>query len=181
MPGNIYDAQTIREEWSGDEVAIRQVHQAAFPTSAESRLVDELRRAGRLTISLVAIADEQVVGHVAFSPVTLEGGDARALACPLGLAPLAVLPPWQKLGVGSALVKAGLEQCRRLSAGYVVVLGSPAYYGRFGFSPAANWNLSDDYQGGPAFQAIELVAGAIPPQGGRIRYAPEFALFESEN
>ncbi len=179
----------IRAEQPGDEPAIRRVQQAAFPTPAESQLVDDLRAAGRLTISLVAIIDEAIVGHIAFSPVTIEAAaietaaiDANSSASAtaptgLGLAPLAVTPDWQRAGIGTALGHAGMDSCRRLPAPFVVVLGSPVYYARFGFAAAARWKLLDEYQGGPAFQAIELVAGAIPTKGGLVRYAPEFAIF----
>ena len=179
----------IRAEQAGDEPAIRRVQQAAFPTPAESQLVDDLRAAGRLTISLVAIVDGEIVGHIAFSPVTIETAaietatiDANSSASAtaptgLGLAPLAVMPDWQRHGIGTALGHAGMSECRRLGVPYVVVLGSPIYYARFGFAAAARWNLLDEYQGGPAFQAIELIAGVIPAEGGLVRYAPEFAIF----
>jgi putative acetyltransferase len=71
----------------------------------------------------------------------------------------------------------GLAKCRRLGVGFVVVLGDPAYYSRFGFQPAARWNLSDEFEGGDAFQAIELMPGAIPIGGGLVKYAPEFSIF----
>src|SRR5688572_13289980 len=119
---------TIQAEQPGDETAIRAVHDAAFPGPLEGRLVDDLRRAGRLTISMVAVVDEQIVGHIAFSPVTVGDG-----AVGLGLAPLGVLPTMHGRGIGSALAEAGLARCRDLGTGFVVVLGSPAYYGRFGF------------------------------------------------
>lgn len=179
----------IRTEQPGDEPAIRRVQLAAFPTPAESQLVDELRAAGRLTISLVAIVEGEIVGHIAFSPVTIETTaietrtiDANSSASAtshagLGLAPLAVMPAWQRHGIGTALGHAGMDACRRLRAAFVVVLGSTIYYARFGFAAAARWNLLDEYQGGPAFQAIELIAGVIPAEGGLVRYAPEFAIF----
>lgn len=174
----------IRAELPGDEPAIRRVQQAAFPTPAESQLVDDLRRAGRLTISLVAILDNDVVGHIAFSPVTMEAASnghtnnsTAASAVGLGLAPLAVLPDHQRSGIGTALGHAGTAECRRLQVPFVVVLGSPVYYPRFGFSAAARWQLLDEYEGGPAFQALEFIAGAIPAGGGLVRYAPEFAIF----
>ena len=161
---------TLRDERAGDAMRIRQVHGSAFPTEAEATLVDALRRAGRLSLSLLAEVDGELVGHLALSPVT-GGASARGL----GLAPVAVLPAFQNRGVGSALIREALARCRRLDVGYVVVLGHPDYYGRFGFLPASTWNLSDEYGGGDAFQAIELAAGAIGAVGGRIQYAPEFA------
>lgn len=163
---------TVRLEEPGDIAAIATVHRAAFPTDLEARLVDALRDAGRLVVSVVAEADGQVVGHVAFSPVTVEGIDLGGV----GLAPLAVLPAWQRRGVGSALVPAGLAACRGLGARFVVVLGEPAYYGRFGFLRADALGLTNEYHPGPEFQVLALVAGGLPSPG-LVRYAPEFAAF----
>src|SRR5262245_38064758 len=117
----------IRPERAGDEAAIRAVHRSAFPADAEARLVDRLRANGKARVSLVAEADGLVVGHVLFSPVTVEG---RSTCVGLGLAPLAVAPDHQRRGVGSALVREGLAACRRQGCGFVVVLGHPAYYPR---------------------------------------------------
>lgn len=158
----------VRAECAGDAAAIARVVEAAFPGPAEARLVEALRGAGRLAVSLVAEVEGEVVGHIAFSPVCVAGaGDG------LGLAPLAVLPAHQRRGVGAALVRAGLAACA--AAGFVVVLGDPAYYARFGFAPASRWGLSDEYGGGEAFQAIELRSGAIPTGACLVRYADEFA------
>jgi putative acetyltransferase len=164
--------ENIRPEQPGDADAIRAVQEAAFPTPAEGALVDALRRSGRLTLSLVAVAHDQIVGHVAFSPITVTGREVGH-----GLAPLAVLPGRQRQGIGGRLVREGLEWCRKSGVPFVVVLGSPAYYGRFGFGPASRWRLSDEYGGGAAFQVIELCVGSIPPSGGLVKYAPEFAAF----
>jgi putative acetyltransferase len=160
----------IRPELVGDAAGIRLVLDAAFPGPAEGRLVDALRVSGRLWVSEVAEAGRAIVGHVAFTAVSVAGA-----ADGMGLAPLAVRPDFQRRGVGASLVRAGLETCRRAGAGFVVVVGEPAYYGRFGFTAAAGWGLSDEYGGGAAFQALELRPGAIPRGAGRVRYAPEFA------
>jgi putative acetyltransferase len=163
---------TVCPEQPDDIAGIRRVQEAAFPTAAEARLVDALRASGRLRLSLVAEMDGGIVGHIAFSPVRLDG----LPACPdgLGLAPLAVLPDFQGQGAGSRLVREGLAACARASCPYVVVLGAPAYYGRFGFAPASRWGLRDEFGGGDAFMAVELQAGGIPPGAGLVRYAPEF-------
>ena len=174
MIGMAPTTMTIRSEQPEDAAAIADVHRSAFPTPLEAQLVALLRDAGRLTVSLVALVDERIVGHIALSPVTI----GNATGC-LGLAPMAVLPPWQGQGIGSALVRAGLQLCREASIGSVVVLGEPGYYRRFGFEPAARWKLSDAYGGGEAFQAIELRSGAIPAGGGPVAYAEEFAIFET--
>jgi putative acetyltransferase len=150
--------------------AIHGVHTASFPTDLESRLVDLLRGADRLPVSLVAEVDGAVVGHIALSPVTAASG-----AVGVGLAPVAVTEPHRRRGIAAALVRAGLEACRADGFGWAVVMGEPAYYSRFGFRPAAEFGLSDEYGGGQAFQAIELVPGALPVGAGLVRYAPEFA------
>lgn len=163
---------SVRAEQPVDAEAIRRVHIAAFPTPLEAQLVDDLRAAGRLIVSRVAIVDDQIVGHIAFSPVTLGG-----VVVGLGLAPLAVIPQLHRRSIGSSLVRDGLQRCAATGTRMVVVLGSPVFYGRFGFKPAANWNLADEYQGGEAFQAVELIPGAIPVGGGLVQYAPEFSIF----
>ncbi len=162
---------SIRPEQPDDRAAIYAVHAAAFATPAEARIVDALRAAGRLAVSLVAETDGRIVGHIAFSPVTVAGA-----ADGLGLGPVAVLPAFQRRGIGSTLISEGLAECARIGVGFVVVLGEPAYYGRFGFMPAAGWGLFDEYNGGAAFQAVEPRPGAIPLRAGLVRYAPEFAL-----
>src|SRR6185295_5905953 len=123
--------------------------------------VDALRAAGRLTVSLVAEVDGRVVGHVAFSPVDVPSSRAGE-----GLAPLAVAEDFRRQGIGAALVAAGLEACRAAGVGFVVVLGEPAYYGRFGFRPAREFGLVDEYRGGDAFQLLELRDGTVPAGGG---------------
>jgi putative acetyltransferase len=163
---------TIRHERPGDEPGIRAVHVACFPGPAEADLVDALRAAGRLTFSLVAEVDGQIVGHVAFSPVTANGAPNG-----MGLAPVAVVESHRKQGIAADLIRAGLDACRLAGFAWAVVLGNPAYYGRFGFQAATRFGLSDEYGGGPAFQAMELAAGGMPTGAGLVRYAPEFAAF----
>lgn len=96
----------------------------------------------------------------------------------LGLAPLAVLSAHRRAGVGAQLVRLGIDGCRGAGVGFVVVLGDPEYYGRFGFQPASRFGLEDEYGGGAAFQALELLAGSIPAAGGLVQYAPEFGALE---
>lgn len=161
----------VRPEQASDAPAVHAIHAASFPSDDEARLVDRLRAAGRLPVSLVAEVDGSVVGHVAFSPVTSALGAVGA-----GLAPVAVGLAHRRQGIAAELVRAGLEACRVAGFGWVVVLGEPAYYARFGFRPAAGYGLTDEYGGGMAFQAVELVPGALPVGAGLVRYAPEFAL-----
>jgi putative acetyltransferase len=162
--------RVIRTEQPGDEGAIHAVHAASFPTECEARLVGRLREAGKLEVSLIAEIHGTVAGHIAFSPVTTEIAGAAGA----GLAPVAVIEAYRREGVAAALVRAGLKACRQAGFGWVVVLGEPAYYARFGFRPAAEFGLVDEYGGGPAFQALELIPGALPVGKGRVKYAPEF-------
>jgi putative acetyltransferase len=159
---------TVRQEHPGDLDGIRALHTASFPTLGEAQLVDALRARGWLRISLVAVEGDEVVGHIAFSPVTLEGTSGG-----LGLGPLAVRVDHRRHGVAARLVHDGLAACG--AARFVVVLGDRHYYRRFGFLPARQWSLRDEYAGGDAFQALELIRGSIPFGGGLVRYSPEFA------
>ena len=165
---------TLRAEDPADRDAIHAVHASAFPTDAEARLVDRLRSAGRCAISLVAEIDGRIVGHVLFTPVAVGGAVGG-----LGLAPVGVLPEHQRRGIGAALVRAGLDTCRRRDCPFVVVLGEPAYYRRFGFQRAADHGLDNEYGAGEAFMVIELRSGGIPAGGGLVKYAGEFAALDA--
>ncbi len=166
----------IRPEEPADAPAIRQVVEAAFPTAAEARLVGLLRAGGNLTISLVAEEDDgTIVGHVAFSPVIVDGESAEQSG--IGLVPLAVLPDHQRQGIGGRLVREGLAACEAAAFGFVVVLGEPAYYQRFGFDRADRRGLGNEYGADEAFIVVELRDGAIPARGGVVRYGAEFGEF----
>jgi putative acetyltransferase len=163
---------------AADLPACLAVHRAAFPGDGEARLVELLAQRGKAVVSLAAEQDGQVVGHVLFSPVTIDAGEpagAAQLPAGLGLAPLAVLPAFQNQGIGAALVRAGIDACRQQQCPYVVVLGEPAYYNRFGFVPASGWNLRCEFGGGDAFQILPLGGSLVPlPAGSLVRYAQEF-------
>ena len=119
----------IRLEQSSDAAAIDYVLRSAFPTDQEARLVDLLRKHQRLRLSLIAEIDGVIVGHIAFSQVTIAGSVANSTG--LGLAPLSIVAELQRRGLGAELVGEGLRACERLGAGFVVVLGEPEYYHRF--------------------------------------------------
>ncbi len=163
----------IRDEENMDLAAIHAVNAAAFPTPAEAILVDALRELAHPLVSLVAVDGETVVGHIMFTPVSLSGHSDLSI---MGLAPMAVAPGKQRRGVGSALVRAGLERCRQLLVGGVVVLGHPEYYPRFGFLPATRFSLVSEYEvPEEAFLALELRAGYFEGVSGTIRYHAAFS------
>jgi len=162
----------VRTEQPGDHDAVRALNVAAFGTPAEADLVDTLRAQARPAISLVAEQGGQVVGHIMLTPVSL-AGDPQAKI--IGLAPMAVAPARQRQGIGSALVDAGLQRCRDLGFGAVVVLGHPAYYPRFGFQPAVRFGIACEYEAPlDAFMLVELVPGCLAGLAGIVHYHPAF-------
>jgi len=165
----------IREERQGDVERIRAVNLAAFETTTEADLVDALRERATPLISLIAEDDGEIVGDILFSPVTLASEPDLAL---MGLAPMAVAPARQRQGIGSSLIREGLDRCRQLDAAAVVVLGHPEYYPRFGFSPASRLSLRSDYEvPDDVFLIRELRNGSLTGRSGTIRYHPVFSEF----
>jgi putative acetyltransferase len=165
---------TIRCETPEDIPAIQHIHTAAFGRPNEAELVDALRQNNALTISLVAVQDGRPVGHIAFSPVTITSNTATIEA--LGLAPMAVLPAYQRRGIGSQLVEAGLTACHHTSYGVVVFLGHPHYYPRFGFTPAKTHGLVWEHNApDEACMVQESQEGALTQTRGMVKYRPECA------
>ncbi len=163
----------VRPETPDDFKAIRNVNVLAFGQSNEADLVDSLRVAGALSISLVAVQHNLVVGHIAFSPVAIESDDGAFTA--LGLAPMAVLPQYQNGGIGSQLVEAGLQACRRLGHAVIVVLGHPEYYPRFGFDPAGQFGIKWEHDAPEeAFMIAQLKAGALAGRTGVAKFHSAF-------
>ncbi len=164
----------IRPEQPKDFAAVRDLNLAAFPNPAEANLVDELRANSKAALSLVAVQDNRIVGHILFSPVTVESNDGEHPV--LGLAPMAVLPELQRQGVGSLLVTAGLAHCKRTGVGSVIVLGHSDYYPRFGFEKASHFGVRCEYDvPDEYFMLVELIEGAGGRISGMVRYQPEFA------
>ena len=148
------------------------VNTSAFETPAEANLVDTLRAQAEPIVSLVAEAKGCVVGHIMFSPVALSGHPDIKI---MGLAPLAVLPEHQGKGIGSALVKTGLQRCRKLGFGAVVVLGHAEYYPRFGFLPSRHFGIGSEYEvPQEVFMVVELESGFLGGVSGRIKYHAAF-------
>ena len=163
----------IRNEQPEDIPGIRQVNSTAFETMTEADLVEGLRLHARPLVSMVAIEDDAIVGHILFSPVTLSSHPDLSI---MGLAPMAVAPDRQRQGIGSALVRAGLEECRRLAVDAVVVLGHAEYYPRFGFVPASRFGLVSEYDvPDDVFMAIALAPDALKGAAGTIKYHAVFA------
>lgn len=162
----------VRPELPEDIPAIRQVHEAAFPTKLEADLVDLCRQRSRVILSLVALREGNLVGHVLFTEVTLEPPHPGWRG--LGIGPIAVLPEHQGEGIGSHLMTIGLEMCRSNGIDFVVLLGDPRYYTKFGFIPGREFGLSSDYGDGDEFQARELRPGALRGAKAVVKYIPEF-------
>lgn len=167
----------IRLETSDLISSIRKVLLAAFPLADESTVVDELRAANALPISLVAIEGGRVVGHIAFSPVSIEPEPPASLVV-MALPPLAVAPDAQRRGIGSALVQGGLKACADSGCDGVVVLGDPGYYRRFGFVPAAERGLRCLFDAPPeAFMTWEAASGRLPVHEAMVHFHAAFDRF----
>ena len=164
----------IREEQPQDREAVREAHIRAFGQSQEADIVDTLRRDCSELLSLVALRGDQVVGHILFSPVTIENEDGTVRGT--GLAPMAVLPEHQREGIGSELVRTGIEKLRIMGCPFVIVLGHPEYYPRFGFEVASRygvrcaWDVPDE-----AFMIMVLNESEMQGVSGVAKYRPEFA------
>ena len=163
----------IRAEAQRDWAAVHAVNVSAFETPAEANLVDALREQAQPLVSLIAEDKGAIVGHIMFSPVSLSGHPVLRI---MGLAPMAVAPEHQRKGIGSALVRAGLEQCKQLGFGAVVVLGHPAYYPRFGFLPSTCCGIVCEYEvPEEVFMVVELQTGFLRGASGKVKYHSAFS------
>ena len=175
---------TIRQEQPGDVAAVRAINDAAFAPhtpqekeageSAEARILDSIRSVCPDVVSLVAVDAGRIVGHVFFSPVyvTTAGGAVQGM----GLAPMAVIPDRQRQGIGSLLVQAGIDAMRERRCPFVIVLGHPEYYPRFGFVPASQHGLTCQWDGVPdqAFMVLVLDERTMSSVTGVASYRDEF-------
>ena len=163
----------IRLEKPEDQIGIRHINTEAFDTDAEANLIDALRKSGIPLISLVAEQNGELVGHILFSPVTLEADNCSISIA--GLAPMAVAPAFQKREIGSMLVEEGLEHCKKAGYAAVVVLGHPDYYPRFGFVPSVNYGIKSEFDvPAEVFMAKELRKGALADCNGIVKYHKVF-------
>ena len=163
----------VRIEQPGDRDIVRALNEHAFGGREEADIVEALHRANAVVVALVAEVGAAIVGHILFSPVTVEHSNKPPL---VGLAPMAVAPGCQKQGIGSVLVREGLARCRLAGVDGVVVLGHAEYYPRFGFVPAQQFGLQCEYDvPADVFMALELTPGALRGLSGLVRYHAAFA------
>jgi len=165
---------TIRSEQPDDVTAVYSINGKAFGQTTEANLVDTLRAACPHALSLVALSDGQVVGHILFTPVTIQGAKGEIQG--MGLAPMATAPERQRQGIGSRLIEAGLKVLRQQACPFVIVLGHPAYYPRFGFVPASGHGLACQWEGvpGEAFMVLIPDKAFMAGVSGVARYRDEF-------
>ena len=162
----------IRPEQSGDEAAIHDLTQTAFATmpfsdGTEGPVIDALRRDGDLTLSLVAVEGDRIVGHIAFSPVTIDGNHGGWF----GLGPISVLPEMQRRGIGKALIAAGLDFLRQHGAAGCALIGDPTYYSRVGFVSNGALQYSNLDR-----KFVQFIVLDGPEPRGSLKFAPGFGL-----
>lgn len=164
----------IREEKKEDYDAVQIVNDRAFGTPEEGRIINKLRKVCRETLSLVAVSGKEIVGHVFFSPAAIDFEETQVIG--MGLAPLAVLPEYQKQGIGLLLVKEGLRRIKETDCPFIIVLGDPKYYSRFGFERASIYGLKCQWDGLPeeAFRVLVLNKPVLAGISGVAKYRSEF-------
>jgi putative acetyltransferase len=164
---------TVRSERPEDEAEIRHINDEAFGRDVEGKIIDKLRSQGTLTISLVALDDGRIAGYIAFSPAETVPDNLTIRAIVLG--PIAVLPDFQRKGIGWELIESGLEKCRELGYDIVVLVGHPDYYPRFGFVPASRMGIECEFEApDEAWMLLELREGALAGRRGKVFFQPAF-------
>ncbi len=163
----------IREEKEKDCKKIYEVNKVAFGQEKESKLVDKIRKSENYIpgLSLVAETGGRIVGHILFSKMRIIGSSVFET---LTIAPLAVIPDFQRQGIGSALVKEGMKKARELGFDSIILVGHKEYYPRFGFEKASKWNIKCPFTvPEEAFMAIELTEKALEGKAGTIKFSDE--------
>ena len=163
-----------REEIFKDIDPIRAINEKAFPQPHEANIVNRLRANCDGLLSLLALQDKKVIGHILFSPVIIEGH--HGILEGKGLAPMAVLPEFQRQGVGTELVKTGIRMLKKSACPFIIVLGHPEYYPRFGFEPASRYGIKSQWEGVPdhAFMILCLDKSRTNDVSGIAKYRDEF-------
>ncbi len=164
----------IREEQPGDASAVRTVNEQAFGQPEEANIVEKIRANCSDALSLVALDEGEIVGHILFSSATIETDQGPVEG--MGLAPMAVQPGCQRQGIGSSLVRRGIDLLAERSCPFVIVLGHPEYYPRFGFERTCTYHLQSQWEGVPdeAFLILFLDQSLKSQAGGLARYRDEF-------
>ncbi|MHC4212539.1 MAG: GNAT family N-acetyltransferase [Planctomycetota bacterium] len=163
----------FREEKPEDVAQIRRLNDLAFGETGEGELVDKLRQREAITLSMVAEDKGKILGHILFTNVAIRNNEAEFTA--LGIGPMAVLPQYQRKGIGSGLMEAAIEKCRELGHEIVVVLGHPEFYPRFGFVTSAPLGIRCQFDAPEeAFMVLELCENALRGRCGVVSYRDEF-------
>ena len=163
----------FRQEEPGDQLAIRRVNEQGFGGGQEADMVDALRQANAIVLSMVALENDYIIAHILFTEVDLVQADSQFKG--LGLGPMAVLPSHQRKGIGTQLLKIALDKCRRLDYDFVVVLGYPEFYSKFGFSPAKPHGIRCEFDApDEAFMVLELRENGLAGRSGTVHYRDEF-------
>ena len=163
---------SIRTENQTDGDAARHIHISAFGAHTEADLVDQLKADGDVTVSLVATDGSALFGHILFSPLAIsDPGDSLKV---VSLAPLAIIPEWQRRGIGSMLVRKGIQVCDDVGVDAIIVVGAPEYYERFGFSSGLATKVRLPYSG-PACMALEVRHGALDIDDTVVTYPDAFS------
>jgi len=164
----------IRQEKPEDINDIHALNELAFGQPQEANIVDKLRINCNSLLSLVAIENDNVAGHILFSPVKIEG--QHGIIRGMGLAPMAVLPKIQRKGIGTQLVKSGIKNLKKIQCPFIIVLGHPEYYPRFGFERASLYGIKCQWEGIPddAFMILWLDKSMMNPASGLAKYRDEF-------
>ena len=164
----------IREEKQTDYNSVRMVNDLAFGQPEEGRIVDKLRKVCQEIVSLVAVSGEKIVGHIFFTPAVIRHKDTDIIG--MGLAPMAVLPEFQRQGIGSLLVKEGLQRIKQTDCPFIIVLGHDHFYSRFGFERASIYGLKTQWEGVPdeAFMVLIQNKAVMSGVSGVAKYRSEF-------
>ncbi|MHC4265625.1 MAG: GNAT family N-acetyltransferase [Planctomycetota bacterium] len=163
----------IRQEQPEDIPAIRIINELAFGQPQEANIIDNLRENCPDVLSLVAVQEGQIIGHILFSPAVIENDEDQVHG--MGLAPMAVIPDYQRKGVGSMLVTAGIEKIKQTSCPFIITLGHPEFYPCFGFERASIYGLKSQWEvPDEAFMVLILDTAVMSDVSGTVRYREEF-------
>lgn len=164
----------VRKEEEKDYKKIYEVNKLAFGQENESKLIEKIRKGKNFIpdLSLVAEIGNKIVGHIMFSKIIIVGSSVFET---LALAPMAVIPAFQKQGIGSELIKKGMAKAKEIGFDSIIVLGHRDYYPKFGFERASKWNIKCPFEfPDEAFMAIELTEKALENKAGTVKYPNEF-------